>query len=978
MRSHLSPFGCVVVYFQTHQLTHKSEGRDRLSFFQGKESRMKCVKRRRTLVPESEVVLIILSLFLLSAVCIHAQQTVTSGTLSGRLEDASGAVVSGASLTATNLETNQKQTATTDYNGRYRFPYLQVGRYRLSIEAQGFASVTKELTITVGQALDLSLKLDVAGLSAQVNVTTDVPMIETVRTQVTETIHPGEINELPLNGRNYLDLALLVPGVSPTNTGSNQRFAETSAVPGQGISVAGQRNLYNSFVVDGVSANDDAADLTGTYYSEEVINQFQVITSGGIAEFGRASGGVVNIITKSGTNDWHGSIYGFARNQRFDARNPLAPRKDLLTQAQYGASISGPIKQDRTFFFTNFEQTRRNYSAVITIAPSAVATINNRLNAVGYKGPPLGTGVVPASFDTTNFFARIDHKLNDRNQLNARYSLYDITAENSRTVGGLNAVSRGSGLDDTDQTLAVSDITTFSSRTLNEARIQFTHSRLDAPINDAIGPAVGISGVANFGTATSSPLARDINLLEAVDNVSTHRGAHSPKVGVDFLYNRVNILFPGALQGVYAFNSLSNFLTGNYSTFQQAFGTPSQFQSNPNVGFFGQDEWQISSKLTVNAGLRYDLQFLPSPIQTDSNNIAPRLGFAYAPGDRKTVIRASFGLYYDRIPLRATSNALQRDGSKYVVVQLAPTQAGAPVFPNVLALQPATFITKPNITRIDPNIEASYSEQANVQVERELSGKAALSVGYLHLRTLHIIASRNVNVPTVPASAGVPNLGRPDPNWGNIGRFESAGDSYYNGLVVSFNKRAARWANMRVSYTLSKTTDDAGNFFFSTPQNNFNLRDDMGRSDNDQRHRLVVSGSFQAPEKGKEEGLRRALHGFQLSYIYTYASRLPFNVLLGSDRNFDTNNNDRPLGVGRNTGRGFDFASLDMRLSRRFRITERFGLEVMAESFNLFNRANFGVPNNTYGPGSSPLATFGQPTAAFDPRQFQFGLKLSF
>jgi hypothetical protein len=911
-------------------------------------------------------------------VCIRAQQTVTSGTLSGRIEDASGAVVSGASLTATNLETNQRQTATTDYNGRYRFPYLQVGRYKLSIEAQGFASLTKELTVTVGQALDLPLKLDVAGLSAQVNVTTDVPMIETVRTQVTETIHPGEVNELPLNGRNYLDLALLVPGVSPTNTGSNQRFAETSAVPGQGISVAGQRNLYNSFVVDGVSANDDAADLTGTYYSEEVINQFQVITSGGIAEFGRASGGVVNIITKSGTNDWHGSIYGFARNQRFDARNPLAPRKDLLTQAQYGASIGGPIKEDRTFFFTNFEQTQRNYSAVITIAPSAVATINNRLDAVGYKGPLLVTGVVPANFDTTNFFARIDHKLNDRNQLNARYSLYHITAENSRTVGGLNAVSRGSGLNDTDQTLAVSDITTLSGRTLNEARVQLTHSRLDAPINDSIGPAVGISGVANFGTATSSPLARDINLFEAVDNVSTHRGAHSPKVGVDFLYNRVNILFPGALQGVYAFNSLSNFLTGNYSTFQQAFGAPSQFQSNPNVGFFGQDEWQISSNLTVNAGLRYDLQFLPNPIQTDSNNIAPRLGFAYAPGDRKTVIRASFGIYYDRIPLRATSNALQRDGSKYVVVQLAPTQAGAPVFPNVLAVQPATFITKPNITRIDPNIEASYSQQANVQVERELSGNAAVSVGYLHLRSLHIIASRNVNVPTVPASAGVPNLGRPDPNWGNIGRFESAGDSYYNGLVVSFNRRAARWANMRVSYTLSKTTDDAGNFFFSTPQNNFNLRDDMGRSDNDQRHRLVISGSFQAPEKGKQEGLRRALRGFQLSYIYTYASRLPFNVLLGSDRNFDTNNNDRPLGVGRNTGRGFNFASLDMRLSRRFRVTERFGLEVMAEGFNLFNRANFGVPNNTFGSGSSPLATFGQPTAAFDPRQLQFGLKLNF
>lgn len=939
---------------------------------------MKVPERRRTLFHKPGIVPVILALLFISAHSVIAQQTVTSATLSGRVQDASGAVVSGANLTAINLETNQKQVATTDSDGRYRFPYLQVGRYNLSIGAQGFTSLTKPLTLTVGQALDLPLKLEVAGVSAQVDVASDALMLETVRTQVTETIRPDDINSLPLNGRNYLDLALLIPGVSPTNTGSNQRFAETSAVPGQGISIAGQRNLYNSFIVDGVSANDDAADLTGTYYSEEVINQFQVITSGGIAEFGRASAGVVNIITKSGTNDWRGSLYGFARNQRFDARNPLAPTKDLLPQAQYGATFSGPIKRDRTFFFTNFEQTRRNYSAVITIAPSAVASINTRLNAVGYKGPRLGTGVVPASFDTTNLFGRIDHQLNDRNQLSARYSLYHITADNSRTVGGLNAVSRGSGLDDTDQTVQISNVTMLSSRTLNEARFQYTNSRLGAPINDTIGPAVGIGGVANFGSATSSPVGRDINLFEVVDNVSTQRGAHSLKAGVDFLYNRVNIVFPGALQGVYAFNSLSAFLTGNYSTFQQAFGVPSQFQSNPNVGFFGQAEWRVRPNFTVNAGLRYDLQFLPTPINTDTNNLAPRLGFAYAPGDRKTVIRASFGLYYDRIPLRATSNALQRDGTKYVVVQLAPTQAGAPVFPNVLAAQPATFITKPNLTRIDPNIETSYSEQANLQVERELPGNALISVGYLHLRTLHIIASRNVNVPTVPASVGIPNLGRPDPNWGNIGRFESAGDSFYDGMVVSFNKRTARWSNLRVSYTLSKTIDDAGNFFFSTPQNNFNLRDDMGRSDNDQRHRLVVSGSFQAPEQGKAEGLRRALHGFQLSYILTYASLLPFNVLLGSDRNFDTTNNDRPVGVGRNTGRGFDFASFDLRLSRRFRLTERVGLDVLAEGFNLFNRANFGVPNNTFGSGTTPLATFGQPTAAFDPRQFQFGLKVSF
>ncbi|HSK64848.1 MAG TPA: hypothetical protein VK893_13435, partial [Pyrinomonadaceae bacterium] len=223
-----------------------------------------------------------------------------------------------------------------------------------------------------------------------------------------------------------------------------------------------------------------------------------------------------------------------------------------------------------------------------------------------------------------------------------------------------------------------------------------------------------------------------------------------------------------------------------------------------------------------------------------------------------------------------------------------------------------------------------------------------------------------------------PNLGRPDPNWGNISRFESSGNSYYDGMVVSLNKRASRWATMRLSYTLSKTIDDAGNFFFSTVQNNFNIRDDRGLSDNDQRHRFVLSGTLEAPQQSNQRSVTRLLRGFQFGYIFTYRSRLPFNVLLGNDRNFDSNNNDRPVGVGRNTGRGFDFASLDLRVSRRFRLTERMDLQVLAEGFNVLNRTNFSVPNNTFGSGANPLPSFGQPTAAFDPRQFQFGVKVSF
>ncbi|HEV8484407.1 MAG TPA: TonB-dependent receptor [Blastocatellia bacterium] len=909
---------------------------------------------------------------------VLAQQAVTSATLSGRAEDTSGAAVAGATVTVTNLERNQNWIAKSDERGRYSFLYLPVGSYQLKIEQAGFAAVIKRLTLSVGQALDVLVQLSVAGVSENVSVSGDVPVIETVRTQVADTVSVQSIENLPLNGRNYLDLALLIPGVSRTNTGASQRFAETSAVPGTGISIAGQRNLNSGFVVDGLSANDDAADLAGTFFSQDVIREFQVITSGGIAEFGRASGGMINIVTKSGTRQWRAGTYAFVRNQDLDARNPLAPRKDTLTQAQYGASAGGPILRDRMFLFTNFEQTRRNDSIVETISPANVTAINNRLDVLTYRGPRIETGVVPASLDTTNFFARIDHSLTRSNQVSARYSFYDASSINSRNVGGLNAVSRGTALDNRDQTFALGNVTTVSTRTINEARFQYTHSALAAPVNDEVGPAINISGVASFGTATFSPLARNTNLYELADSITTQRGKHSLKAGADVLYNRVDIFFPGAVPGVYAFSSLPNFLSGTYLSFQQAFGAPSQFQSNPNAGLFIQDEWKAKSDLTVNAGLRYDAQSLPEPIKTDRNNFAPRLGVAYAPGDRKTVIRASYGIYFDRIPLRATSNALQRDGSKYLVVQLSPTQAGAPIFPNVLPALPSSLVTKPNITRIDPEIKNSYSQQANLQIERQLPWSASVSAGYIYLRGLHIIMSRNVNVPRFPASAGVPNLGRPDPNFGNISRYESSGDSYYNGMVVSFNKRAGRWAAIRASYTLSKTIDNAGNFFFSSPQNNFDLRDDRGPSDNDQRQRLAVSGWLETPRGGGYSGLRHALEGFQFSYILSYSSALPFNIQTGADRNFDTNSNDRPVGIARNTARGFDFASLDLRLSRRFRFTEHFGLEIIAESFNTLNRTNLQLPNNTFGTGVAPLPSFGRPNAAGDPRQIQFGLRLSF
>jgi hypothetical protein len=904
-----------------------------------------------------------------------AQQSVNGATLTGEVHDPSGAAIVGGRVSAVDKNTGRVWTSVTDDVGHFKFAYLNSGDYLLRAEGKDFDPAQVAIHLLVGQAFNVPLVLKMSKAAAVVDVSSSAPIVETVRTQVSDSITPEEIDHLPLNGRNYLDLALLVPGVSKTNTGSTQKFAETSAVPGTGISVAGQRNLNNNFIVDGLSANDDAAELAGTYFSQEVIRDFQVVTSG-VAEFGRGSSGVINIETHSGTNAIHGGVYGFLRNQRFDATNPLSQTKLPLTQAQYGASAGGPIVRNRTFYFVNFEQTRQNTAGVITIPDASVSAINARLLQTAYPGQLVNTGQYPTSLDTTNVFARLDQNWTSTVQSSFRYSFYDVQSPNSRNVGGLNALSRAAGLDNQDHTLATSTVWTITPRTLLEARAQYTRNRLSAPLNDLIGPAVNISGVASFGTATVSPTARNINLWEGLANVSHQHGSHSIKAGFDFLHDDVTINFPGAVQGVYSFSNLNNLLAGNYVNYQQAFGPPATEQSNPNVGMFVEDEWRVASGLTLNAGIRYEIQMLSRLVNHDTNNVAPRLGIAWDPiGDGKTVIRANYGLYFDRVPLRALSNALQRDGVNYKVALMTPSTPGAPLFPDVLTVFPAGILT--NITTIDPDIQSSYATQASLQIERALTSTIALNVGYQHLRGEHLVLSQNLNVPTT-TDVAVPNLGRPNPDYANNSQYRSIGDSWYDGLMVSLNKRSGNWGTFRVSYTFSKSLDDAGNFFFSTPQDNFNVLADKGRSDNDQRHRLSGSGTITPPAIRAGKVLSAAANGWQFSYVISYSSALPFNIQTGNDRNGDTNNNDRPAGVGRNTGIGFSYFSFDTRVARLFRISERTTLTASADIFNLFNHRNNMVPNNIFGTGPTPRPTFGLPTAVGEPRQVQLGLRVAF
>lgn len=944
---------------------------------------------------------LILSAALGASLQMGAQDTLTTASVTGRVLDPTGAAIPDVLVQVREESTNQKRTLHTDGLGRFRAQFLPVGTYEFIAEPAGFNLARREMQLTIGAAFDITLQTTIGNASTTVDVSSHTPLIEENRSQISETVQQTEIDELPYSGRNYLDLALLAPGVSPTNTNSVQTFAETAPLVGQGYSVNSQRNFSNSFVVDGLSANDDAAGLGGNSYSLDVVREFQVVTSGGQAEFGRALGGYFNIVTRSGTNNVHGTAYGFLRNQRLNAKNALSGGTLPMTQGQFGASLSGPLRRNRSFLFGNYEARRLNTAGVITINPVQAAQINARLNAIAFSGPRLTVGTGPATLypttvHTDNGFLRVDHRISDADQFSARYSYYGLDSTNARGAGSLADVSFGTAVRDTNHTVAISNVATLSPRTFNETRGQFTYDDLQAPPNTENSPAVSISGVATFGRFSSSPTARVNHLYEVVDNVVVQRGAHTIKAGADFLHNRDAITSPQTFRGSYTFASLAAFNSGTYNNggYTQTFGNPTVEQSNPNIGIYAQDEWKIGPSFTLNAGIRYDLQFLKT-ISTDRNNVSPRLGFAWSPFAKKqTVVRGSYGLFYDRIPLRALANALLSANNttdpsqgRLLSYTFSPTTPGAPVFPNTASAPPAGAVL--NYAVMSRNVQNAYSQQASLGVEQQMFHNATLGVSYQHVRGLHLLSSYNTNIN--------PDGTRPDSTRGNIKPYDSRFDSYYDGLAVSYVQRPLRWASARVSYTWSKAINNVGEFFFSSPINNFDFRVDRARSDDDQRHRVVFDATISSPSTPAHSTMALVTHGWRLGGILQYYSRLPFNITTGANTLQQTTARPcmpsffgttacaqaaRGTVIARNSGNGFDFFNTNLRLSRTFPLTERLRLEGIAEAFNALNHRNDAIPNGTFGTGRFDLApsnaSFGQATAVNDARSIQLAARITF
>jgi len=1064
-----------------------------------------------------------------------SQGGASAAQLNGAVRDASGGSVAKATLTLRDVGTNRTYTAVSNDNGLYVIPNLPPGSYELTTEATGFAKSTQTgIVLTVGQVATIDVSVSVAQSAEKVVVTTETPPVEPTRTEISQVIDTKQIQDLPISGRLFTDFALLTPGVATGRTSLQSTITEFEVTR---ISFGGMRDLSNSVTVDGADAINTATGSQRSTPSQEAVSEFRVVNNGFGAEYGRALGGIVNIVTKSGTNNFHGSAYDYLQNNATDARSLLqpAPQGDTLQQNQFGGTIGGPIKQDKTFFFANYEGQRRGESPTYPstlVGPvglsngtesTELALINQAKEALGL--PPENLNILTTK-NTDNGLIKIDQQFGKNNRLSVRYNIFDgretnLLVGDTLDGGGIGAPSSGHDAYIRDQALVGIFNTQISPNLVNTALMQWSRRHYNFP---------GVTGQPNLDIPNDLLFGHNFGVLDAIyesrvqatDSVSWVKGAHFAKFGVDTNFINNFVIWPGftpmriVLPGINCLVEFANFVNpsadvpsslnpGDTCPLPPSLdGTPIVFWGAPvgpgsvtpgfeppslcaptgctpnswtnaylpsqtvnfsetlnhaYYGFYAQDQWRITHKLTFNYGLRYDFETgLSKQINPDYRGWQPRVGLAYALG-KHTVIRAGFGIFDDRFnlsflfitqpqkPVIIPNETLPgiREGANsatWVLNQLTPgppNPGGQMILPAQAAATlittgevPPQYITGPAGTTVtagagmvDHFSRIPYSEQANLQIDRELGHGLVVSVGYLFVSAHKLVRAENLNVcpqaGETNAATSCAAAGPPPPDWpsskanfsgalytnsGLLYYTDNSGNSVYNGGMVQATEHFGQYFRFNANYTYSKTLDD-GTFttFVSTPQDFYDRPLERANSNQDIRNRFIANFTADGPGK-------TLLRNFEFSSIITAQSGRPFTMFVGFDANGDTNPvTDRVGEAARNTYWGDSLVSWDLRVSRYFTFREHNRIDFAVDVFNALNRANVDEVTSVYGTynfcngqvpvhykdaasiaietvqnvGGCPAAgppvpnpLFGGPRTMFNPRQLQFSLKYSF
>lgn len=959
-------------------------------------------------------ILPILAVVLFFSCLTLAQSQSTTGNIEGRVTDQNGAAVPNASVTATNQDTGFTKSVQANDEGDFVVVLLPPGNYRVDVPGvQGFAAAKYEnIKVTVGAKTSLSVTLNAGGTVNVVDVNAEGQGVETTRTSISSTVDERRVMNLPTNGRNFLDFATLTPGVirDPTRAGD--------------LAVGGQKGTLNSIQIDGASSDNtffgQSSGRTGSgrapsQFSIDTVKEFQVNQNGFSAEFGRAAGAVINVVTKSGTNKFTGSAFEYFRDESLNARNPNLVAVNRSRPAgqinQFGGTFGGPIRKDKAFFFGAYEGQRSKLPNPVVLNSLPFAPANVR----AFLGPKAVSYDVSRQQDT--YLIKTDFNIDAENQVWVRFNQQNFTGTNLENGGSLSAFEHTGNSNVTTTAITANWTHSFTSNWFNELRYQYSRDR-EPGFNNTNDPEATVGanaggfndGTFNFGRNNFSPRETTIRRNQFINNQTYIFSSNTIKYGVDLLFDKIFNFFPGLFGGSYTFPSyaaLSSQLANpaaQFSTrFRQSFGGAgttggTTHPDNKEYGFFVQDDWRATPKLTVNLGLRYDYQSIAKPpIQnpnaallaagfdtsfrpSDKNNFAPRIGLSYA-FNEKTVVRGGYGIYYGRTPAIMTGTAHSQNGIQVVAIDIncSTSPALCPIYPNVFSTVPTGATLAPiNLYLFDKNYSQPFTHQARLQFEREIFRNTTFSVQYTMFRGVDLSRTRNANlnapIPTTltvytgTTASATPTTttftfqrfpaARPISAFQRISLFESTAKSQYHGLSFEFNRRFANRWQFNTNYTFSNAKDSKPDSTSVVPgtddakiaENNFDLSGEYARSDLDVRHRFIFSPVYETGtfKYSDNKVVRALLSDYIFTGIFQAQSGFAYSALVSGDPNNDGNTaTDRLPGTKRNQFTSPSIYILDLRVGRIIRFHERYRLSLFAEGFNVLNRSNIATVNNT-------------------------------
>ncbi len=942
-------------------------------------------------------------------------QTIT-GTIEGNISDVEGDPIPGATVTATNQDTGIDRAVITDANGFYSAKALQVGTYTLAAELAGMQTTQQtDISVLVGQIKDINLTLEVESSSEVITVTSEAPIIEVSRSGAANYIDEVAIESLPTVGRDFTDFAILTPGV--------QRDRSRGF-----LTIAGQRGMYSGLSVDGADNKStffgygrggEATENDGLIIAQDTVRQFQVVTNGFSAEYGRHGGAFVNVVTKSGTNEIKGSAFAFFRDDSMAEDLPSSPLDDhrgndgsrpvdTFDTQNYGVSVGGPFKRDRTHYYFGIDQRDQDipftrslgfagdYSTydLIMMRAQTEPAFADLVTGFDRNADGSATGLFTRSVSNQILFGKLDHQINDANLITLRANWTDFERESDY----LDEESLK-----TEDTLSfiASMTTVVGSRGVNEFRIQSADDNLDR-LSLRVGTPIEAQVRFRFGDFNSLgkfdflPIFVEESQLQIKNDFSYLFGAHDMKFGVDYSKDDLAQLFAGSRDGRYDFRSAEDFLNNEASAARIWFGDstyPNYDETQAALAFYGQDSLKRDN-LTMSYGLRYTSTDNPDGLEhieedgrqiPDTQNLAPRFGFALAQDEGRSVVRGGIGFFFGRTPTLLFANQVQANGvpPNYGRITVGPGENGyVPLGAPIDNENPPPGIT-PAISYVDPAFDDAQTVRASIGWERELGSGWSAGVDAVYAEATGLQRNTDWN----RQFGGYDEYGRP--TWDGRVREDvaeilvrqSRGESEYQAVTLKVNRRFTGRYQMGAHYTWGKDRDTDSNERSATGvtiSDTGNLDYDWGLSDRDVKHRLVVTGMIQLPAD------------FQISGILNYQSGTPY-TLVDSGVDFaycssvgwncpDYRAVMNGVVVGRNTERNESIQTIDLRVGKFFRFGDGLRLDVFVEAFNLFDQNSFGVGfgQRNISNGNVP-DTLGIPSfLTTRPRQMQIGGRFSF